>query len=316
MKVPKPSVRPNKKKTIAALLAGVLVFLFVSGCTRSNNGSNLMSVVYKNTAGGHASKVFLRCVPSNTNLGRGHSDDEYKYPTDTRYYEWGRDGAESKDPITVVTKDNVTMTVVGTFNFALNTSCGNKDKDGNYDGGVIRKFHEQIGLRAGANGDEIPKDWNSILAQYVAQPLNRALDNATKNYTWLELYGNQAKKAEWQRQVGLLMTQYVQDQTHEDYFCNPDFRGSGDCGQPTLTVQQPVPPANIQAALNDAQAAIQENAANEARVKSNKSEAAAIAELVKVLGPEGFVLYQAIKDKQITVVPIPQGGAINVTPPK
>ena len=67
-------------------------------------------------------------------------------------------------------------------------------------------------------------------------------------------------------------------------------------------------------ALTRAQTAIEETAAQEEENKRVEMELEAIKQLVDVLGPEGYILYEALKDGKIEVVPVPQGGAVNITP--
>ena len=45
-----------------------------------------------------------------------------------------------------------------------------------------------------------------------------------------------------------------------------------------------------------------------------QSELQSIKALVAVLGPDGYVAYQAIKDGKISVIPIPQGSSVVVQP--
>ncbi|MEU0481068.1 hypothetical protein ABZ260_18000 [Streptosporangium sp. NPDC006013] len=46
-----------------------------------------------------------------------------------------------------------------------------------------------------------------------------------------------------------------------------------------------------------------------------RAEIESIKDLVKVLGPQGAVLWQAIRKGRVSVVPVPQGGNLNITPP-
>lgn len=290
-------------------LVGILALGLValSGCSYADNTSGETSVVYRGGATGATDRSYKTCVPAAKSNKIGVNDTRYIYPANTRDFSFGTgEGSQERGAIEVVTKDNVTMQVNGIFNFALNITCDDK-------GGPLKTFHEQIGTHYGANSDDIPKDWNAMMAKYVGQPLERALDDATKSYNWLELYSG-AKKPEWEKKVADLMTNYSKAQTGQEYWCEPNFRGSGNCGEPTLTVQQPVPPKNISDAMAAAQAAIENKKAALNNNATITTEAEGIAILVKILGPQGYVLYQAMKDGRITLMPIPQGGNINVQP--
>ena len=199
--------------------------------------------------------------------------------------------------------DDLELTVEGVVTFTLNPTCE-----------VLREWHERIGLKYEA---DTPEGWVEMLVTYIGQPLNRALDDATKEYSWRDLYTSAEAKAEWEQKVGELLSVYIAEQSGGgDFFCAPNYPGAEDqeCGTPQLTIQQPIPPEDVRQALTRAQTAIEETAAQEEENKRVEMELEAIKQLVDVLGPEGYILYEALKDGKIEVVPVPQGGAVNITP--
>nr|BFE87928.1 hypothetical protein GCM10020093_105290 [Planobispora longispora] len=99
------------------------------------------------------------------------------------------------------------------------------------------------------------------------------------------------------------------------YFCGQNYAGSGDCGDISLTIQKPEPPGTLVDALSAEQAAKAENVAQAQRNAKVRTELESIRDLVKVLGKDGAVLWQAIQKGQVTVVPVPQGADLNITPP-
>ena len=91
----------------------------------------------------------------------------------------------------VVSNDDLELTVEGVVTFTLNPTCE-----------VLREWHERIGLKYEA---DTPEGWVEMLVTYIGQPLNRALDDATKEYSWRDLYTSAEAKAEWEQKVGELL---------------------------------------------------------------------------------------------------------------
>lgn len=244
---------------------------------------------------------FTNCAKTGTREYRGPGDHIYLYPAGQRSYEFS-DKKDSADtgPISVVSKDNLQMDVSGVATFSLNTDCD-----------TLRRFHEQIGIKYKAYTDA---GWLKMLGTYLRQPLDRAMDQAAKKYPWKDLYSNPAVKRQWEQEVGQQVVAQVNATAGGQFFCAPSFTGKGQCGSFNLTLQQPQPPQNVRNALAQAQEAAEQAEAQKNRNVQVRTELDAIRDLVKVLGPDGYVLYQAIKDGRITVVPVPQGGNLNITP--
>ena len=89
---------------------------------------------------------------------------------------------------------------------------------------------------------------------------------------------------------------YVRQQMGDDFFV--DFR---------VTLQKPIIPADLQAANEAKQVAIQQNLAQEERNATINTEIDSIQDLVDVLGIEGYLIYKAINDGDVQIIPIPQG---------
>jgi hypothetical protein len=244
---------------------------------------------------------FSNCANSGTREYRGPGDSIIELPTGQRTYEFS-DNKTSADtgPISVVSKDNLTMAVSGVATFSLNSDCK-----------TLQKFWEAVGIKYKADTDD---GWEKLLATYLRQPLDRIMDQESKKYAWLELYSNPDVKRAWETAVGTAIVGQVNTLAGGQYFCAPTYSGKGDCGAFSLTLQQPVPPKNVQDSLAAAQQAIQDNNTQKNQNVKVRTELDTIRELVKVLGPQGYILYKAIQDGRITIVPVPQGGNINISP--
>jgi hypothetical protein len=270
------------KRTIpAALLATALV----TGCSITTPEPDQKGIVYD--AGKLSDTTFQNCVEPGHRDVSGWGDQGFVYPNGQRTFEFAdKGGAESK-PLTVVTKDNLEMTVSGVATFSLTTDCA-----------TLRKFHEQIGLKFKAYEDA---GWNRLLGVYIGQPLDRAMDAAAKAYGWKDLFSNPQVKQEWEKSVATYAAQFIKEQGGEGFF-----------GGFSVTLQQPQPPQGVRDALASAQQAVEENTAQKAKNEKARTEMESIKALVDVLGPEGAVLWQAIKDGRVSFV-VSDGG-VAVTP--
>ncbi|MCD0450079.1 SPFH domain-containing protein [Actinocorallia sp. API 0066] len=246
-------------------------------------------------AGPLSSTTFDDCGTGR--IWHGPADKVFAYPVGQRTYRFGGKGADS-EALHVVSKDDLELSVEGVATFSLNDSCA-----------TLRKFHEEIGLKYEAYDED---GWAEMLRTYIGAPLDRALDEVSKKYPWQDLYSDPDTKRKWETEVGAAVAQQVNAIAGDNFFCAPTYTGSGDCGAFLLTLQQPVPPDNVRNALAAAQQAIEDNNTQENRNKQIRTEIQALRELVKVLGPNGAVLYQAIKDGRIKVVPVPAGGNLNI----
>lgn len=266
--------------------AGLLGLALATGCSITTPEPDQKGIVYD--AGMFSDTTFQNCINPGSRDVSGWGDQGFVYPNGQRTFEFAdKQGAESK-PLTVVSKDNLEMTVSGVATFSLTTDCA-----------TLRKFHEQIGLKFKAYEDA---GWNRLLGVYIGQPLDRAMDAAAKEYGWKDLFSNPQIKQQWEQSVAKYAAQFIQEQG-----------GAGFFGGFAVTLQQPQPPQGVRDALASAQQALEENAAQKNKNERAKTELESIKQLVAVLGPQGAVMWQAVKDGRIQVV-VSDGGAIAVTP--
>lgn len=272
-----------KPRTLSAI---AVLAVAVTACSITTPEPDQKGIVYD--AGAFSDTTFQNCVEPGARDVSDWGDKGFVYPNGQRTFEFAaKKDAESK-PLTVVTKDNLEMTVSGVATFSLTTDCV-----------TLRKFHEQIGLKFKAYEND---GWNRLLGVYIGQPLDRAMDAAAKAYGWKDLFSNPTIKQEWERSVATYAAQFIKEQG-----------GAGFFGGFSVTLQQPQPPQGVRDALASAQQALEENAAQKNKNERAKTELESIKQLVDVLGPQGAVLWQAIKDGRISFV-VANGGNVAVTP--
>ena len=277
-----------KRSLALAALCGAAV-LTTTGCTVTSNQPDQTAVLYAD--GMFHDTDFKDCIDPAVRDYSSFFSKSYQYPSGQRTFTFNgpRDAPEEvseardAEQLDAVTSNNVQMFIDGSITFRLNTDCE-----------TLRQFHEDIGLK---------NSWSETLRIYILQPLRDAIATETKKYTWQELYSDAAKRQQWAENVKAALPQRVADIARGAYF--DEFN---------VVIQQPRIPQDLLDALRQAEVAIQQNNAQQQRNVQVDSEIVSIQKLVAVLGVDGYVTYQAIKDGKIQVIPVPQGGAINVTP--
>jgi hypothetical protein len=294
---------PVRVALAAVIAVGLAVGL--SSCT-SRLPIDQAAVVYH---GGMHTKDFKHCIAAGKNGDVGANDSEYRYPVNSRDFQFDTDkvSGRERDPITVLAKGGVQMTVTGAVYFTLNDNCE-----------VLQKFHESIGTNYEPGTDGLQK-WNDMLAKYIGVPVENALDRVTLDYTMDELIGNAEKKNDWQKRAAeQIVTSIKQVTGGEPYFCKPNYKPNknDDCGQFSISLNQAQPPAEVAAANADSAAAAK-------RVATAQSQAAAQAALIKQFGVDGFLELQRLQllrdmmnNGKITMYPVPTGSSVNITPTK
>lgn len=276
---------------IVAIVVGLVGVVFFFNATQINTEPDQQGVWYK--AGPFTSTHFDHCVkPGERQLFGGVADQTFVYPAGQRTYEFSTAAAADTPPIVALTKDNIELTTTGVVRFNLTSECE-----------VLRQFHEKIALKDKAYITEGNEGWKKVLNTYLLTSLQRAVNEATQEFNWKELYNDVNVKSKWEAKVSELLPRFVMQGMDGEFFDNY-----------SLTIQKPTLPEALVKALQDTQTAIEQNNAQKERNATIQTEAESIKRLVDILGPEGYNVYQAIKDGKISVMPIPSGSGVNLTP--
>lgn len=275
--------------------AAAVTALALTGCSSVNTQSDEQTLRY---AGGPLqSREFVACLPPSTkqwNIGN-LGESFYAYPAGQRTFNFaGGDGSDA-EPIKVVASDGIEMTVPGIATFSLNGECD-----------TLRRFHDEVGRKYSAWMDDgkTTQGWRDMLAAYVKQPADRAMDAAAQQFTSRELWNDPNVRGQFERRVAELLPEELRR-----------VAGGGDYFQGlSVTAQKPELPANIAAAIAGRQQAIEENAAQKERNAAALTELDAVKETEKVLGREWAVIYRLGKEGKVDVLPVPQGANVNVQP--
>lgn len=290
------------KTRITAALAGLVLVL--TGCSIGNTTASEVALQYG--AGPFDSRVFVKCIPVNTRSVDDVNDDHYYYPAGQRDFNFNPDQGADAAPISSATKDPTEISVSGTVKFTVNTDCTPfKDATGKeWPGGKLQMFHELIASKYSAaptdGGEPMQGGWRDLLRAYIGAAVDRAVDNEALKYGYLDLYTDEAKKAQWEKDV---LAQI------------PDVLRTLTQGQDLITVnavvlQKPNVAPQILAGFAEQQAA------------RLRAQAVDIDKQAAANFPGGIAAYQAyqqqqavneaIKSGRVQVLPVPAGSPVIV----
>jgi hypothetical protein len=267
-----------KAKTLCAALAAVA--LMATGCASASTGPDIKDVHYQ--GGSFSAKKFVDCVDPSTRTGWHPGDQYYGYPTRQISYDaTGGQDSESK-PFTVVSVDNAELTVPATVTFRLKTDCA-----------TLRKFHERIGARfdaafdGSAKSSDYSKGWITMLNFVIGKPLDQALDRASQDYKWRQLWNDPITKQAIERQVSKSLGTLVARQADGQFF--EDF---------SVLIQKPDPTNDaLKQAVAEEQAAVAQ--ANSESAKAAAQEAQAKADAAKANAQVAVAQAEAKKQKAL-----------------
>lgn len=293
-----------KAKVIGGLIAAVIALIVLFSIFNfADTDANRIGLHYG--GGVVEDKKFKSIIPpGSTNKLIGPGDTVYDYPIDQRSYIIGGDAADTDnaDEVTVVSKDNVRLGVRVQVYFTLNREKA-----------VIQSFHERIGLKTDAYEE---RGWNRMLQAYFRPQIDRALAAVATNYTWAELYNNEAKKSAFQAAASTEFTRLLPAAVGGDYFCGPSYTGNNSCGELSFTIQKPTPlDKGIIDGLEAKQRAELAKATQEQKNQQVNVELQSVKQQVAMLGAQGYLLKTAIESGKIQFMVIPQNGNVSIPVP-
>jgi len=275
-----------------------------AACTTVSTAPDQVALHYD--AGVIDATKYKDCVqPSNKNYN-GPGDLSYWYPTGQRTFKFNLDKDAETGPLTIVSSDNQELKISGVLAFNLDTNCSP-------DGGILRKFHENIGIKYQAfmdADDTTSNGWDNMLRTYMGQPLQKMLSTASQKYTWLALYNDPPTRVKFEQEVNAQLADQIKATTGSvDYFQN--F---------ALTLQKPEPNPELVTALANVQVQVTNGKAIDQQNTNIANAMVGIKKLTDLLGPYGYILYQVMQNcvngKQTagcpTFLPVPTGTNINI----
>jgi hypothetical protein len=203
-------------RTIAALGA-LAATATLAACSYATPDTSSKGLSY--TGGEWESKVFNKCVDPGGNEREDWGGYTAFYPVGVITWDFSmRPGAES-GPLLVSTSNNQEMIQSGTVSLRLLADCSEwTDETGKvWPGGILQKWHEDIGQRNGAAFTEdssvIPAGWIAALGKFVGAPAERAMDQTGGKYTWQDLYSNVAIQGKFAEEVKALLPDKIKAAT-------------------------------------------------------------------------------------------------------
>lgn len=242
-------------KVLATFVGAGALALGLSACSTPSTAADEIAV--HRGGGPFEGKTDKECVPASSREVNSAFDGYFYYPSNQRTYDFVGDKDSDAKPITVVSKDNQTLSIPGQINFELNTDCK-----------VLKAFHDNIGNRYQAYGTDSGQlegeGWSKMLNLYIGRAADATMDRVAKQYTWRELYSDPAIKDTLNQKVNEEIQRLVNQQTDGDQVFFQNFQ--------TL-VNQPQPSQELVKALQTEESAKANAAATEVKAKADATAA-------------------------------------------
>lgn len=285
-------------RRLSALLA--LVAFGLTGCGTIN--TDVQDLTLRYGGGLTEEKVYKGMVPAGTTsdfvFGTGAGDSLYRYPRTQRSWIAGEGPGADRKPVEIITSDGVRMKVDYALYFRLNPTEA-----------ILRRFHEDIGLKEGAWRDD---GWDHMLVTYFDAPITRQLEAIGLNFTADELRSDNAQRREFANAIADNATTEIQRVVGGQYFCGPT---TGQCSNISFEVGRPeLVNTKIVEAEEGRRVATLEADAQEERNRRVVTQLEATRQEVEVLGPENYALLKAIESGRVSFMQLPQGGNVSVNP--
>lgn len=292
-------------KTKATLLGlMVLALLGTTACGLASSKINEICLIY--TGGLTQDAEFEKLLkPGSNNNSIGVGSTPYCYKIDQRsYIATNEEGKGDRGAVEAVSSDTVRLGVEYQLYFTLN-----QEEE------ILKEFHENLGVKTEAWNSE---GWTQLLQEYVEPQIERAIETAALNYKWRDLYSSEEARKEFQRTVVTNVQNNLKEVIGNDYFCGPSYTEQGDdCGDFTFTVGKPYPlNQDIVAAVESEQTAAANTNSQEQKNAQIEAEIRGKQQIVNLYGPEGALLYEAIKNGQIQFMVLPSDGTVSVPVPQ
>lgn len=221
-------IRPR----VVAGVLGVAVLLASAGCSTRAPADQII-LYYVSGAG--ENKQFKECIEPGTSGSYPIDDEVFALPTSLRTWNIRPQGGDTDVPIKSGTKPGKDgqpgpeVVVYATAEFYLNTNC-----DAGKDSPIVQ-FWERTGRRYNLSGegedgfDE--KAWKTVLLNTLVPAEEKAIREATRNYTADELDANLG--GVWKQMEDALGATFLAElkaKTGGEYFCGPSYnRAKPEC---------------------------------------------------------------------------------------
>lgn len=278
---------------------------------------NKTCVVY--SGGPFTDKEFQEILePGTTNKIIGWGSTARCYNNDQRsYIASNKEGADTS-PVVVTcrgddvvegeesTTDKSTSQISVTFDYNMYFTLNTAEEE-------LETFDREIGRKTKANTDE---GWVEMLRDYMEPQVTRAMQDVATKYSCLDLVGDTEIRGKYQAEVVKQFKQNLGSVVKGDYFCAPDYTGSGDCGDISFKVSNPALPEAIRQSI-EARITARQATATQRELNNTATEKLKIDdELIKKYGPQGALIYKAIESGTVTFYVLPDGSTVPVPAPQ
>lgn len=273
------------------LIAGIVIaaMMFMTGCSTVSTEPDEVGLHY--SGGSFSSKEFKGCIATSNREFNGPGDGHYIYPAGQRTFSFtGAEGSE-RGPIAVTTNDGQELDVPGFVTFTLDTDCE-----------TLREFHEKVGMKYGAYKDG--GGWDSFLNDYIAVPLTAAMNKASLDSGWYELYSSSEAQADFEDYVKSNLPVEVEKALGDDFLTIN-----------AVQISKPAPSEELKKALAGKEQARLDNEAQKERNAVARTKYDSLKDCRQSgLSENACITVYLAESGQVPFYPIPQGGNLTVTP--
>lgn len=185
-------------------------------------------------------KKFDNCIEPNTKGDAEYNNTIVTLPTSQRTWNIAKNGGDTNTPIesptAQITTEDPTTKVKSTTpgplvhvymktDFFLNTNCGD-------DGGIVRKFWENLGRRYKVNLEESNQveNWKNMMLQTIVPALDRSVRATTRQFTADQLvYDLDSTWTNMANKIGESFQKELKAIVGDDYFCGVTYQRGGEC---------------------------------------------------------------------------------------
>lgn len=276
-----------KAKIIAALVAMMLV---LTGCSSYSTDVDQTAIEQDGYLMFKTDKTLVTCHSAGKSGYGGVGNDYYLYPAGQRTYSFTGNSSEAEmAPVPAVTSDGQTLKVPGFVKFTLTSDC-----ESLYD------FHKKVGVKYNAfenNG------WNNLLNDYLGTPVIASVNDAVGDTGWYDLYTDAALRGEIEKELNTTLQNKVNSALGGDWIT---IQG--------VTLSKPLASAELQKGLEAAEKAKLENEAQKQRNETARTKYQTLGDCKQEVSEDWCAIFYLADQGKIDLLPIPNGGNLNVTP--
>lgn len=275
------------KRLIVGLMA---LMLFLTGCASYEPDVDQTAIEQDGHLLFKTDKQLVDCYSPGTSGWGGVGNDVFNYPAGQRTFSFTGTSSESElNPVPVVTADGQTLNVPGFVKFTLTQDCE-----------ALYDFHKKVGVKYKAYENS---GWTVLLNDYLGVAVTAALNDAVGDITWLDLYTDSAVRGAMEKELNNVLQGRINASLGGEW-----IKVNG------VSLSKPLASDELVKGLEASEKAKLENEAQKQRNETVRTRYQTISDCRKVASEDWCAIFFLADNGKIDLLPIPNGGNMNVTP--